>query len=329
MSWIFFCFSWHAGVISRNDSVRGRWHEVHFEKICFLQSKDLTDCWMAHAFKVKNDWLMDRLCFQISSLQCVLSMGGRWMTSQKHWLAGVWSVGMFWHIVFVKEARTKSVNVPVFYCSDTIITPDCERDPITCPVNILHRRILAHLQTDFHSFAFTKEPYAWFATSSPAADCVMLTEATNSSFTLLWGWRLRPYSFMSVCLCANCVFIAFIYPAAFPPPSPLLPYTIKNGWELYLVRGISLCQPTVVVFKWMRCVCVRVWVTLCGFLLSRWGWWDKWMRGYRWVKPVYCQVTQSSAAQRLESMQTEAQVDGTILVVRQTTPQRWNSPTEN
>lgn len=83
-----------------------------------------------------------------------------------------------------------------------------------------------------------------------------LKPSTVVSRRLLSGRHLHINSFMSVCLCAHTVYLNLAYFL------PLLLFfyifrtPIKNGWELYLVQGNSLCQSTVGL-EWMKCVCAR------------------------------------------------------------------------
>lgn len=198
---------------------------------------------------------------------------------------------------FVKEVRTEHAITSFFFCPDKTI--------ITCPLNALHGNIWRQ-QTSaawfpFTSYTVSKEPYAAFANGLPAADCAV----EWSLLTLLWGYYFYTYSFIFVCLCT----VFWSWHTSHFPFFGFFRKWLKMDENFIQCRGSSLCQSGV-MFKWKswlfvhfgwvwgsmyvcECVCVVGWS--CG------GEETSGCGGYCEVKPVYCQVSQSSATQRLES----------------------------
>lgn len=159
---------------------------------------------------VDKVWLIDGFSDYIFRFQPVLSTqsdqraaAGRWMTSQSCDCRMFETFGCFdmYLEVFVKEARIESVNAWVLCCPDNTIISTRNRNPITCR---LHGKIWS--QTNICRLIFIHKLVAQslrshmlcFPQESPAADCVLLTEAIYCNFTLLWGHQLHSYSFMFV-----------------------------------------------------------------------------------------------------------------------------------
>lgn len=178
---------------------------------------------------------------------------------------------------------------------------------ISCPLNALHGNIRRQ-QTSaawfpFTSYTVSKEPYAAFANGLPAADC-----AVEWSFLmLLWGYYFYTYSFIFVCL--RTVFWSW-HTFHFPFFS-FFRKCLKMDEILFSARQFTLpvrrhvqMKELTVCALWLgvkKYVCV--WVCVCACVV---GWScgceeTSGCGGYCEVKPVYCQVSQSSAAQRLES----------------------------
>lgn len=199
---------------------------------------------------------------------------------------------------FVKEVRTEHAITSFFFCPDKTI--------ITCPLNALHGNIRRQ-QTSaawfpFTSYTVSKEPYAAFANGLPAADC-----AVEWSFLmLLWGYYFYTYSFIFVCLRTvfwswhtfHFPFFGFFRKCLKMDENFIQCEAVHSASQASCSNERADCLCTLAGCEEV-CMCVSVCACVVGWSCgceetSGCG-------GYCEVKPVYCQVSQSSAAQRLES----------------------------
>lgn len=278
MFFFFLCFWWQVRVSRRAGS---KWAEmiqctgdikyVRYESFPTRGNRWGRGCGMKHASQVEqcSQWLY----FQILASCCTsdtehgqLVTRGRRITPQScEWDTAEVSA-CYWHVLGKCLVRRQESNLRMHMVSfhpDHIAVSTHQEEkkqhntnPIAyCEMHSVGR--FGHKHTNICRLIFIHKCHMLCLPWATPQQSVWVKPSTVVSRRLLSGRRLHINSFMSVCLCAYCILnLAYFLPLLFF--FYIFRTPIKNGWELYLVQGNSLCQSTVGL-EWMSsayvCVC--------------------------------------------------------------------------